>query len=359
MPHADRAARFDWRPGPASIRAWRRHTLRFPALDAQTSPSRRTVCRRRFPDGPRASRARWRPISSYQIASLNPNEIGSPWMPWERPTMTVALCSQRLRLQHVQQSVESLQDEIHRFRHLDRQRGVDDVRGGQPHMEKPMLRPDGIHERFQKRNHVVLRDAVRSPRFARRRFWPFCGFSRPCLAAPGRPVRRRRTPAVPLPTKSHTCAWRSQMAFISGRVYRSITLLLLLQTDFSGCRPLLLQARLGRQRLVQNAVHKFRRFVVTETLRELDGLDPSSPLPALPASRAVRTGRPAKYFDPQSACGRSSSWWRILLITASRSFLLFEHALHQLLGECFRVIAGGELLPEFLQLEAGLAVNSC
>ena len=47
---------------------------------------------------------------------------------------------QRARLQRVQQVVDVRKNEIHRFRHLDGQRGINDIRGGQPFMEKAASR---------------------------------------------------------------------------------------------------------------------------------------------------------------------------------------------------------------------------
>ena len=38
------------------------------------------------------NRLRWRVNSSYQIAIFSPKEMGSPCIPWDRPTMTVSLC---------------------------------------------------------------------------------------------------------------------------------------------------------------------------------------------------------------------------------------------------------------------------
>ena len=41
----------------------------------------------------RSSRSRLRSVSASQPATLKPKVIGSPWIAWERPIITVPLCS--------------------------------------------------------------------------------------------------------------------------------------------------------------------------------------------------------------------------------------------------------------------------
>src|SRR4029077_16001443 len=54
------------------------------------------------------------------------------------------------------------EDEVERLGHLHGQRGVHNIRRGQPHVEEPMLRPYRFRERFEKGDHVVLRHLLDS-----------------------------------------------------------------------------------------------------------------------------------------------------------------------------------------------------
>ncbi len=67
---------------------------------------------------------------------------------------------QRPFLQHVEQRIQILQNEVQRLGHLDGQGGIHDVGRGQTHMEKSRIRSRGIRERFQKGDDVVLGDLL-------------------------------------------------------------------------------------------------------------------------------------------------------------------------------------------------------
>ena len=67
------------------------------------------------------------------------------------------LILQRLPLQDSDQLFEIAEDDVERLGHLHGQRGVHNIRRGQPHVEKSMLRADRFHKRFEKGDHVVLR----------------------------------------------------------------------------------------------------------------------------------------------------------------------------------------------------------
>ena len=59
-----------------------------------------------------------------------------------------------------QEPAKTAQNQVARVAHLQRLRGVDDVRGSQAEMEPPCRRADMFGHRGGKRNHVVLGDLL-------------------------------------------------------------------------------------------------------------------------------------------------------------------------------------------------------
>ena len=53
--------------------------------------------------------------------------VGSAWMPWVRPTLTVSLCSQAEVAQRGDEGVGPRQQDVGRLDELQRERGVEQV----------------------------------------------------------------------------------------------------------------------------------------------------------------------------------------------------------------------------------------
>jgi len=67
---------------------------------------------------------------------------------------------QRTRTEHHEQAVELAQDRIGGFDHQNGQRGIEDVGGGQAHMQVSGGRTDLLGDGFEKGDDVVLRDPL-------------------------------------------------------------------------------------------------------------------------------------------------------------------------------------------------------
>ena len=70
----------------------RRRAPRPPGRRSSTSRPRRTACTRRPSRGPRAAGSAVAVDCSAHSATLAPNVVGSAWMPWVRPIITVSRC---------------------------------------------------------------------------------------------------------------------------------------------------------------------------------------------------------------------------------------------------------------------------
>ena len=79
-------------------------------------------------DGLARIRSTSRVSSAYQSASLSPNVIGSACTPCVRPIIGVRRCSSARARTACRSAVEEPEDEVAGLAHLQRLRGVDDVR---------------------------------------------------------------------------------------------------------------------------------------------------------------------------------------------------------------------------------------
>ena len=162
-----RAAR---RGGRARRPGWRRPRARGRAARARAprtrgwSPRR---CRRR----PRARRpppARRRAAgarrcgaaSNAKPASLMPKVVGSACTPCVRPTQSVPACSRARAASVATSSRAPGDDHLAGGAQLQRERGVEHVRGGQAEVDPAARRPGRGGEHVHERGHVVVGDAL-------------------------------------------------------------------------------------------------------------------------------------------------------------------------------------------------------
>ena len=104
----------------------------------------------------RRTRSMLRSISAYQSASLRPKVIGSAWTPCVRPIIGVCLCSSARARTASREPLEIGEDHVARVAHLQRLRGIDDVRRGEPEVEPSGGGPDLLGDRGGERDDVVL-----------------------------------------------------------------------------------------------------------------------------------------------------------------------------------------------------------
>ena len=87
-------------------------------------------------------RPRSRPSWSYHSASFRPKVIGSAWTPCVRPIIGVRRCSLGAHGDGGAQLADQPQDHVDRLHQLQRLRGVDDVRRGEPEVQPAGRGPD-------------------------------------------------------------------------------------------------------------------------------------------------------------------------------------------------------------------------
>ena len=86
-----------------------------------------TACRRATVSRAARSRARSRSSCSAHSATLAPNVVGSAWMPWVRPIMTVSRWRRASVDDRGDQLVDAVEQEVGGVAHRPAQRRVDDV----------------------------------------------------------------------------------------------------------------------------------------------------------------------------------------------------------------------------------------
>ena len=86
--------------------------------------------------------------------------VGSAWMPWLRPMVGVQLVLEGAPLQGVQQRVDLARIRSAAPLELDRQRGVEQVRGGQAQVQEPGLLAADLLDVGEKGDDVVARDGL-------------------------------------------------------------------------------------------------------------------------------------------------------------------------------------------------------
>ena len=104
----------------------------------------------------RSSRVRARSSSNAQPASFQPNVVGSAWMPCERPMQIVPRCSSARRTTAASARVEAAQDQRSGIAELQRERGVDDVGGGEAVVHPAALRAELLGDGVDERGEVVI-----------------------------------------------------------------------------------------------------------------------------------------------------------------------------------------------------------
>ena len=169
----------------------------------------------------RTSRSRPRRSSSYQMASLCPKDIGSAWMPWLRPIITVRRCSKARVLTAAITRSTPATSSICRVAEHHRQRGVEHVGGGHPEVQPARGGADPLLHEGEEGDDVVpggaldLVDARGVRRRRSRRRGPGTG-----------PARRRgRCPRCTMPSSAASSTSRQRRsragavhsATISGR----------------------------------------------------------------------------------------------------------------------------------------------
>ena len=127
--------------GRARARAARRRCARPRDRSPRTSRPRPRACRRASPRAHAATRARPRSSSNAQPASFSPKVVGSAWTPCVRPIQIVSRCSSARRDDGGERAVDPFEDQRAGLADLQRERGVEDVRGGEAVVQPaPVLR---------------------------------------------------------------------------------------------------------------------------------------------------------------------------------------------------------------------------
>ena len=158
----------------------------------------------------RRRRSRSRPSSAYHSASFRPKVIGSACTPCVRPIIGVRRCLERARRRRRAARRDQRRMTSHRLAHLQRLRGVDDVRRGETEVQPARRRADVFGDRGGERDHVVLGglldlldagdvEARRSP-----------SDRAPHRRAPGRRRPSRRRPPAPPGATPRSGAARSR-----------------------------------------------------------------------------------------------------------------------------------------------------
>ena len=108
----------------------------------------------------RASPSRWRlrRVSATQPASLNPKVVGSAWMPWVRPIITVSLWARAWRVRTCSSLVQVLLDQVHGVEELEGLGGVHHVVGGEAEVHEARLLAQALGDGSQEGDDVVVAD---------------------------------------------------------------------------------------------------------------------------------------------------------------------------------------------------------
>ncbi len=150
--------------GAARARAARTRSARAPDRSPRTCRPRRRACRRACPRARAQPAPRSRSSSNAQPASLRPNVVGSACTPCVRPICSVRRCSSARAVDDGERAVDPVEDQRARGAHLERERRVDDVRGGEPVVEPAALLAEPLGHRVDERGGVVVERRPRSRR---------------------------------------------------------------------------------------------------------------------------------------------------------------------------------------------------
>ena len=154
---AGRAARPAWprarRPRSRRARAsssTRGSTLPYAPTAPDSLPTREPL------QGRGASRSCPRSSSSTQPSSFSPNVVGSACTPWCAPC-TASSGAPRPRQRRVARALDARQQQAAGVAELQRERGVDDVRRGEPVVEPARVLADLLGDRLREGDDVVVR----------------------------------------------------------------------------------------------------------------------------------------------------------------------------------------------------------
>ena len=108
----------------------------------------------------RRSRSRSRSSSNAQSATLWPKLVGSATTPCVRPAITTSRFASAIRLATREQPLEPFEQQVARVAQLQRETGVQHVRGGEPEVDPAARRSHRPGDDLHERGHVVLGDAL-------------------------------------------------------------------------------------------------------------------------------------------------------------------------------------------------------
>ena len=108
----------------------------------------------------RSRRSALRSASKAKPASLSPNDVGSAWTPWVRPTQSVPACSRARSASAAAKARAPGSDDVARAAELQPERGVEHVGGGQPEVDPAPRRARRGAEHVDEGGHVMIGDLL-------------------------------------------------------------------------------------------------------------------------------------------------------------------------------------------------------
>ena len=91
---------------------------------------------------------------------MTPKVVGSAWMPWLRPMVSVILCSKARVFSAASSAVDVGEQDVGGAHELDVETGVEHVRRGHALVDEARLGADVLGEMGQEGDHVVLGDGL-------------------------------------------------------------------------------------------------------------------------------------------------------------------------------------------------------
>ena len=107
-----------------------------------------------------ARRCSLRCASKASPASFTPKVVGSAWTPCVRPTLSVSTCSRARAASAVDQLARAGEHDLAGVAQRQRERGVEDVGGGQPVVDPAPRRPGRLREHVDEGGDVVVGDLL-------------------------------------------------------------------------------------------------------------------------------------------------------------------------------------------------------
>ena len=144
-----------------AARGARRRTARRTGRRSSTCRPRPTASRPRSPSRARSRRSRSRRTCIAHSASFTPNVVGSAWMPCVRPTIGVSRNSRARAAIAASSVAAAARITVERARHLQRERGVDDVARREAVVDpRAGRRADALLHDVDERGDVVIGDLL-------------------------------------------------------------------------------------------------------------------------------------------------------------------------------------------------------